>query len=421
MDNKSNYISRLTDEELLRKLDVSGALLIRGMKACGKTVSAKQFSNSILQLDQDEQVPLLIETAPQRLLIGKTPRLIDEWQEQPKIWNYIRHEVDNRQDVAQFILTGSANPDENVKMHSGAGRFTILDMRTMSWQELGFSSGKVSLNHLFEGVKIDSSDEPTELEFIVERLIIGGFPALMKKSWKQASDMNRSYVDLLAEVDMSRVSSIKRDPQKVRNLLRSLARNTATMVETTTLASDIRAKDFMEISRPSIYDYLDALDRLMITENQPAWNTHIRSSSSLRKSSKRHFSDVSLAVAALGLNKDALLKDLKFTGFLFESMVTHDLRVYAQVNDAKVYHYHDSSGLEVDAIVQKNSGEWCAFEIKLGVGQIEEAAASLKKFASILDKDSVQEPKSLNIITGIGISYTRNDGINVIAMASLGA
>ena len=421
MDNKSNYISRLTDEELLRKLDVSGALLIRGMKACGKTVSAKQFSNSILQLDQDEQVPLLIETAPQRLLIGKTPRLIDEWQEQPKIWNYIRHEVDNRQDVAQFILTGSANPDENVKMHSGAGRFTILDMRTMSWQELGFSSGKVSLNHLFEGVKIDSSDEPTELEFIVERLIIGGFPALMKKSWKQASDMNRSYVDLLAEVDMSRVSSIKRDPQKVRNLLRSLARNTATMVETTTLASDIRAKDFMEISRPSIYDYLDALDRLMITENQPAWNTHIRSSSSLRKSSKRHFSDVSLAVAALGLNKDALLKDLKFTGFLFESMVTHDLRVYAQVNDAKVYHYHDSSGLEVDAIVQKNSGEWCAFEIKLGVGQIEEAAASLKKFASILDKDSVQAPKSLNIITGTGISYTRNDGINVIAMASLGA
>jgi predicted AAA+ superfamily ATPase len=421
MDNKPNYISRLTDEELLRKLDVSGALLIRGMKACGKTVSAKQFSNSILQLDQDEQVPLLIETAPQRLLIGKTPRLIDEWQEQPKIWNYIRHEVDNRQDVAQFILTGSANPDENVKMHSGAGRFTILDMRTMSWQELGFSSGKVSLKHLFESVKIDHFDEPTELEFIVERLIIGGFPALMKKSWKQASDMNRAYVDLLAEVDMSRVSSIKRDPQKVRNLLRSLARNTATMVETTTLASDIRAKDFMEISRPSIYDYLDALDRLMITENQPAWNTHIRSSSSLRKSSKRHFSDVSLAVAALGLNKDALLKDLKFTGFLFESMVTHDLRVYAQVNDAKVFHYHDSSGLEVDAIVQKNSGEWCAFEIKLGVGQIEEAAASLKKFASILDKDSVQAPKSLNIITGTGISYTRNDGINVISMASLGA
>jgi len=421
MDNKPNYISRLTDKELLRKLDVSGALLIRGMKACGKTVSAKQFSNSILQLDQDEQVPLLIETAPQRLLIGKTPRLIDEWQEQPKIWNYIRHEVDNRQDVAQFILTGSANPDENVKMHSGAGRFTILDMRTMSWQELGFSSGKVSLKHLFEGVKIDNFDEPTELELIVERLIIGGFPALMKKSWKQASDMNRAYVDLLAEVDMSRVSSIKRDPQKVRNLLRSLARNTATMVETTTLASDIRAKDFMEISRPSIYDYLDALDRLMITENQPAWNTHIRSSSSLRKSSKRHFSDVSLAVAALGLNKDALLKDLKFTGFLFESMVTHDLRVYAQVNDAKVFHYHDSSGLEVDAIVQKNSGEWCAFEIKLGIGQIEAAAASLKKFASILDKDSVQAPKSLNIITGTGISYTRNDGINVISMASLGA
>jgi len=418
---KPNYFNRLTDDELLRKLDAAGALLIRGMKACGKTESAKQYSNSILQLDQDEQVPLLIETSPQRLLLGNTPRLIDEWQEQPKIWNYIRHEVDKRQEIAQFILTGSANPEENIKMHSGAGRFTILDMRTMSWQELGFSSGKVSLKKIFEGNKIDIYDDPTELEFIVERIITGGFPALMKKNWRQAREINRAYVDLLAEVDMSRVSSIKRDPIKVRNLLRSLARNTATMVETTTLASDIKTKDFMEISRPTIYDYLDALDRLMITENQPAWNTHIRSSSSLRKSPKRHFSDVSLAVASLGLSKDALLKDLKFTGFLFESMVTHDLRIYAQVNDAKVYHYHDSSGLEVDAIVQKNNGEWCAFEIKLGIGQIEEAARSLKKFASILDKESVKKPKSLNIITGTGISYTRTDGINVISMASLGA
>lgn len=414
------YINRISDSELVRKLESAGALLIRGSKACGKTESAKQFSNSILELDQDEQVPLLIETAPQRLLLGKTPRLIDEWQVEPKIWNYVRHEIDNRKQTAQFILTGSANPDENIKMHSGAGRFTILDMRTMSWQELGFSSGKVSLASLFKGEKIDIHDEPSELEFIIERIITGGFPALIGKSIRQAADLNRAYVDLLAEVDMSRVSNTKRNPVKVRNLLRSLARNTATMVDVTTLETDIREKENNDISRPTIYDYLDALDRLMIIEDQPAWNTHIRSSSSLRKSPKRHFTDVSLAVAALGADKESLLNDVKFTGFLFESLVTHELRVYAQANDAKVYHYRDSSDLEVDAIVQKYNGDWCAFEVKLGIGQIEEAAANLNKFVSILDNKRVEPPKSLNIITGTGISYTRQDGINVISLASLG-
>ena len=414
------YLNRISDGELQRKLESAGALLIRGPKACGKTESAKQFAHSILALDQDEQVPLLIETAPHRLLVGKTPRLIDEWQVQPKIWNYVRHEIDNRKQTAQFILTGSSNPEEDVKMHSGAGRFTILDMRTMTWQELGFSSGKVSLRNLFEGGKIDIYDEPTKLEFIVERIVIGGFPALIGKNSRQAFDLNRAYIDLLAEVDMSRVSNIKRNPTKVRNLLRSLARNTATLVDITTLESDIREKEFKDISRPTIYDYLDALDRLMITENQEAWNTHIRSSSSLRKAPKRHYTDVSLAVAALGIDNESLLNDLKFTGFLFESLATHELRVYAQANDAKVYHYRDSSGLEVDAIIQKNNGDWCAFEIKLGIGQIEEAAASLNKFVSIIDNDSVKMPKSLNIITGTGISYTRKDGINVISLSSLG-
>ena len=414
------YRNRISDNELQSKLQSAGALLIRGAKACGKTESAKQFAGSILEIDQDEQAPVLIETAPQRLLLGKTPRLIDEWQLQPKIWNYVRHEVDNRKLPAQFILTGSANPEEDVKMHSGAGRFTILDMRTMSWQELGFSSGKVSLTKLFEGGKIDIYDEPTDLEFIVEKIVIGGFPTLLGKNIRQAIDLNRAYVDLLAEVDMSRVSNTRRDPAKVRNLLRSLARNTATMVDITTLETDIREKENADISRPTIYDYLNTLDRLMITENQPAWNPHIRSSASLRKSPKRHFTDVSLAVSALGADKKSLLADLKFTGFLFESLATHELRVYAQANDAKVNHYRDSSGLEIDAIVQKYNGEWCAFEIKLGTGQIEEAAASLNKFVSILDNKRVNSPKSLNIITGTGISYTRKDGINVISLASLG-
>jgi predicted AAA+ superfamily ATPase len=414
------YLNRISDLELQRKLNSAGALLLRGVKACGKTESAKQFAKSILEMDQDEQVPLMMETAPKRLLVGETPRLIDEWQECPKIWNYIRHEVDNRSEIAQFILTGSANPVDQVKMHSGAGRFTVLDMRTMSWKELGYSSGLVSINDIFKAKQIEIQDEPTELEFIVERLIVGGFPTSIGKSLNQAVDLNRAYIDLLAEVDMSRVSNIKRDPVKVRNLLRSLARNVSTTVEITSLEADIREKEFKDITRPTIYDYLDSLERLMIIEDQPAWNTHIRSSYSLRKSPKRHFADVSLAVAALSITKEALLNDLKFTGFLFESLVVHDLRVYAQAIDAKVFHYRDSSGLEVDAIVQKQNGEWSAFEIKLGTGQIEQAANSLKKFASILDYRTVSHPKSLNIITGTGISYTRNDGINVISLSSLG-
>jgi predicted AAA+ superfamily ATPase len=415
-----SYIRRITDSELQRKLNASGAVLVRGAKACGKTESAKQFAGSILNVDRDELLPTIMETAPRRLLLGKTPRLIDEWQVQPKLWNYVRHEIDDRQQTAQFILTGSANPEENVKMHSGAGRFTTLDMRTMSWQELGFSSGKISMKSLFEGATIDIYDEPTELEFIVEKIIIGGFPTLLDKTMKQAIDLNRAYIDLLADVDMSRVSNVKRDPIKVRNLLRSIARNTATTVEVTTLMADIHEKNNSDISRPTVYEYLDALNRLMITEEQPAWNTHIRSSSSLRKSPKRHFTDVCLSVAALGANTASLLADLRFTGCLFESLVTHELRVYAQANDAKVYYYRDSSDLEVDAIVQKYNGDWLAFEIKLGTGQIEEAAVNLKRLAAVLDPKKVTSPKSLNIITGTGISYTRSDGINVISIGSLG-
>lgn len=416
-----NYKERITDKELRRKLDASGAVLIRGAKAIGKTESAKQLAKSVLNVDREVQVQALIDTAPNRLLLGNTPRLIDEWQAQPKLWDHIRGEIDERQKNAQFILTGSANPEESVKMHSGAGRFTIVDMRTMSWQELGHSSGKISLLKLLDGQRIDIHDEPTNLEFIIEKMIIGGFPALLNKTISQAADLNRAYVELLAEVDMSRVSDVRRDPIKVRSLLRSLARNTGTLTDITAIETDIHDKENVGITRPTVYDYLDALERLMIVEDQPAWNTHIRSSSALRKSQKRHFTDVCLAIAALGADEKSLLDNLNFTGFLFESLVTHELRVYAQANDAKVYHYRDSSGLEVDSIVQKYNGDWCAFEIKLGTGQIDEAASSLNKFVSIIDTKKIKHPKSLNIITGTGISYTRKDGINVISVASLGA
>ena len=415
------YRKRISDTELQRKLESSGAVLIRGAKACGKTESAKQLAKSIIHIDRDEQVQLLFDTAPKRLLMGETPRLIDEWQVIPKLWDLVRHEVDDRKKSGQFILTGSSNPEEDAKMHSGAGRFTIVDMRTMSWQELGISTAKIKLSDLFEGKPIELEDNRTELELIVDQIIKGGFPTLMNSNVNQAIEVNRAYVELLAEVDMSRVSQSRRDPIKIKSLLKSLARNTSTLVDNVVIEKDIKENESTGLSRPTIYDYLDVLNRLMILEDQPAWNTHIRSTHTLRNSPKRHFTDVSLAVAALGANQQTLLNDLNFTGFLFESMVIHDLRVYGQANDAKVFHYRDSTGLEIDSIVQKYNGDWCAFEIKLGTGQIDDAASNLLRFASLINTEKCTPPKSLNIITGTGMSYTRKDGVNVISLASFGA
>jgi predicted AAA+ superfamily ATPase len=415
-----NYISRIVDAEMQKKLNASGAVVVRGVKACGKTETAVQFAKSILQVDRDEQAKLMLNVAPQRLLLGETPRLIDEWQEAPKLWDYVRHEVDKRKLKGQFILTGSATPRDNAKIHSGAGRFTLIDMRTMSWQEMGYSTGAVSLQNLLSDNNSEVIDDALDVEIIVERMIKGGWPALVNSTLEEAMLINRAYVALLAEVDMSRVSDVKRDPVKVRNILRSLARNTATLLENTTLMKDIKEIDNQDISRPTLIDYLDALERLMIIEDQPAWNTHLRSSAELRKSKKRHFSDVSLAISVLGADKQRLLDDIKTTGSLFESLAVHDLRVYAQHNDATVSHYRDSTGLEIDAIVEKYNGDWAAFEVKLGTGMIDDAAENLKAFAKNIDTDKKVPPKSLNIITGTGCSYRRADGINVISLASLG-
>lgn len=414
------YYPRIVELEIERKLRASGALLIKGPKSCGKTETAKQFAQSILQVDRDEQVPVVMSIDPKMLLNGATPRLLDEWQEQPKLWNYVRHEVDDRKKRGQFILTGSANPDEEIKLHSGAGRFTVVRMQTMSWQEMGYSSGQISMEKLLKGEAFSYIHQELSVEMIIERMIKGGWPALLDVSPEDAVLLNRGYIDLLCEIDMSRVSNVKRDPQKVRSLLRSISRNVATLVDNTTLEKDIKLTEDADISRPTILAYLDALFKLMIFEEQPAYNTHIRSANSLRKSPKRHLCDVSLAIGALKLTKEALLKDLKYCGFLFESLVYHDLKVYAQANDAEVYHYRDSAGLEIDAVVQQSGGAWAAFEVKLGVGMHDEAARQLLKLNSIIDSSKASKPASLNIITGSGLSYTRPDGINVISLASLG-
>lgn len=415
-----SYIKRLVEDELLAKMAASGAVLIKGPKSCGKTETATQYAKSVLSMDRDPQVPVIMATNPQLLLEGETPRLIDEWQEQPAIWNYVRHEVDKRKSKGVFILTGSANPPENVRLHSGAGRFTVLQMNTMTWQELGYSSGTVKMSDLLLGTDINYFEPAISLETIIERICVGGWPTLVNENYKNALNMNRGYIDLLCEVDMSQVSGVKRSPFKVRSLLRSLSRNVATLVDNKTLEKDVKMNENNELSRNTLSDYLDALSKLMILYEQPAFSPHIRSSASLRKSPKRHLCDPSLAVAVLGLDKEALLKDIKYTGFLFESLATHELNVYAKANDATVYHYNDSYGYEVDAIVQKRNGDYAAFEIKLGVGFIDEAAENLKKFVNNIDSEKMETPKSLNIITGTGMSYRRPDGINVISLASLG-
>lgn len=414
------YVKRIVEEDILEKLSASGAVLIKGPKSCGKTATANQFAKSVLEMDRDKQVPVIMATDPRLLLMGETPRLIDEWQEQPEIWNYVRHEVDDRKAKGQFILTGSANPTDDVKLHSGAGRFTVVQMDTMTWQEMGYSNGMVKISDLLEGHSANFFHEGISLDFIIDRMLIGGWPALLKESTKSALIMNSGYVDLLCEVDMSRISGVKRDPIKVRSLLRSIARNTATLVDNKTLELDVKTSDRNELSRNTISEYLNALSRLMILYEQPAFNPHIRSSASLRKSPKRHLCDTSLAAAALGLDKESLLKDIKYAGFLFESLATHELNVYAKANDAMVFHYNDSYGLEVDAVVQKRNGNYAAFEIKLGAGYIDEAAGNLKKFAANMDTAKMDLPKSLNIITGTGMSYRRPDGIHVISLASLG-
>jgi len=371
-------------------------------------------------MDRDPQVSVMMATNPQLLLAGSTPRLIDEWQEYPEIWNYVRHEVDQRKTRGEFILTGSSNPPEQVRLHSGAGRFTVVQMDTLTWQELGYSSGSVKLSDLLQGPGENFYEPAVSLEWIIERMCIGGWPGLINEGVQNALNMNRGYVDLLCETDMSQVSGVRRNPVKVRSLVRSISRNVSTLVDNKTLEKDVAFHEDSVLSRNTLTEYLDALSKLMVLVEQPAWSTHIRSSASLRKAPKRHLCDPSLAVAALGLDPDALLRDIKYTGFLFESLAIHELNVYAKANDASVFHYQDSYGLEVDAIVQRRNGDYAAFEVKLGVGFIDEAARSLKNFANTIDSTRMGVPKSLNIITGTGMSYRRPDGINVISLASLG-
>jgi len=412
------YQKRFTDKVLAERLQSSGAVLIEGTKGCGKTETAKQLSASVVRFDADEQVRIKMEIDPGSVLAGAVPRLLDEWQEYPQIWNYVRREVDERKQKGQFILTGSAMPDEKVRRHSGAGRFSVIRMRPMSFYEKGWSTGEVSLASLMRGEAPASEPVPFDLGELAEKITLGGWPGLIGESAVEGLRFVSDYVSLVAEVDLSRVSDKRRDPYKVMRLLQSLARNISTEVTITALSKDTCGSDG-DLDDETAAEYLSALERLMVTDNLPAWNTHIRSSDMLRKSPKRHFVDPSLAIGALGLSIDKLTADLNYFGLLFESLAIKDLRIYADANNGKAFHYRDSRGMEIDSVVEYADGTWGAFEIKLGIGALGDAADNLLKFAAKIDRSKTKGPAALTVLTGNGFAHRRPDGVNVVPLSTL--
>jgi len=371
-------------------------------------------------LDVDERARAAVAVDPGLILAGDTPRLIDEWQVEPRIWNHVRRAVDDRRESAQFILAGSAVPADDATRHSGAGRISRLRIRPMSLLESGLSDGSISLEHLLEGTRAESGDRGVTLADLTDAIARGGWPALQELPVEVAMERVADYLEEVCRTDINQVDGVRRDPARVRRLLGSLARNVATHVAMTTLAADTAENGDSPLKKHTVGEYLSALRRLFIVEDQPPWEPHLRSRSILRKSAKRHFIDPSLATSAMGADPPALLRDLNLLGFLFESLVVRDLRIYSQATRGGVRQFLDNKGLEVDAIVESD-GRWGAFEIKLGgEGPIKEAAANLLKFAGEIDTSRSGEPSVLGVIVAGGYGYVRDDGVQVIPITSLG-
>lgn len=401
------------------RLASTGAVVIEGPKACGKTETARRIAASEVLLDIDSNARQAVAIDPKLVLEGEVPRLIDEWQLEPAIWNHIRRMVDDRSLPGQFILTGSAVPTDDITRHTGAGRLTRFRLRPMTLFETGQANGNVSMGDLLSGVFQNSTDPGVTIHDIAECVSKGGWPAHHRLTTKQSMLSVRDYLKEIARVDISRVGRGRRDPTKVMRVLQSLSRNVVTPVALRAIAVDAWGAGGA-LEDETVRGYIDALTQLMIVEDQQPWAPHLRSKSILRSAPKRHFVDPSLAVAALRASPDRLLKDLNLFGLLFESMVIRDLRVYAQAHDASVLHYRDNTGLEVDAIVESGDGRWAAYEVKLGTGQIDAGAANLLKFAKRIDTRKCGSPALLGVIVSTGYRYMRKDGVAVIPVGALG-
>lgn len=419
-----NYKARIIDKKIDKYLSVFGAICIEGPKWCGKTWTSSYHSNSEIYIGDPSgnfQNRQLAQMSPSLVLDGETPRLIDEWQEVPPLWDAVRYKVDQTPKKGQFILTGSATPNHKGILHSGAGRIARIRMRTMSLYESGDSSGDVSLEDLCNGKLTPKMTGEVDLKNVIEFIIRGGWPASLGLPIESAALLPKEYLEAVLNDDIYRVDGVKRNTHKMKLLLRSLARNESTTVSNKTLKNDIKEIDDEDIDTATIADYLNILDRLFITDNQKPFSTKIRSSVRIKQSEKRHFCDPSLACALLNITPHMLLNDLETLGFLFESLCERDLKIYAESIDAHVYHYQDYKNREIDTIIELNDGRWCAIEIKLGANQIESAAENLKKIYEEMEKDPKSIlPSAMIIVCGLSnAAYQREDGIYVVPLTAL--
>jgi len=415
------YLSRIADKLLDTALQASGAVLIEGPKWCGKTRTAKEMAQSSLFMQDPDYTTAYLKAAdakPSLLLRGETPRLIDEWQLAPVLWDAVRFAVDERGVPGQFILTGSAVPMDNAMRHTGTGRISRMMMRPMSLYESLESSGDISLKVLFD----ENSDVAGVSTLTIERLAFalarGGWPAFVGENDNIALRRVYDYVDAVINIDVSRVDEVEKNPARVRALMRSLARNISTVANLATLRNDIGGNE-AAVSDKTIASYLNALRRIFVIEDLPAWSPALRSKTAIRTSAKRHFIDPSIATAALRATPDRLLGDFSTFGFLFESLCIRDLRVYAQALDGEVFHYRDKSGLEADAIVHLKDGRWGAVEVKMGAREIEDAAKNLKALRDKIDLDKMREPSFLMVLTATDFAYRREDGVQIVPIGCL--
>lgn len=421
----AKYKQRIADRILERKVLGKGAVLIEGPKWCGKTTTAKQLAKSVLDLGDSavlKQSSGLIEISPKTLLDGDTPRLIDEWQALPPIWDSIRSEVDRRGEPSQFILTGSSVlPEADETVHSGTGRFATIKMRPMSLYESGESTGTVSLKDLFEGKSIEVQQNELDVEEIAFLTCRGGWPWATIISKKVALDQAFDYVDSVIQRDIQRVDKVKRSAERAKLLLRSYARNISQPVSYGTIKKDMLSNDASTLDEDTVADYIKALKKLFVIEDLAAWNPNIRSKAAIRTSDTRHFVDPSIGTAILGLGPKDLINDLKSFGFFFEDMVVRDLRVYAEALDGELYHYRDSSGLECDTVLHRRNGSYALMEVKLGGEQnIEDGAKSMLALAENIDTGKMPAPSFMAVIVGVGqYAYQRKDGVYVIPIGCL--
>ena len=421
---KKGYRPRIIDNKIEEYLGVFGALCIEGPKWCGKTWTASFHSRSEIYLGDPAgnfQNRNLAELSPDLVLQGETPRLIDEWQEVPPLWDAVRFHVDQSSEKGLFILTGSSTPNHKGILHSGAGRIARIRMRPMSLYESGNSSGMVSLGDLCADRMESVMTGEVRLTDLIGYILRGGWPASLGLSIKEASLLPQQYLDAIVDDDVYRIDGVKRDTTKIRLLLRSLARNESTTATNRSLKNDVKEKDDEDIDVDTIASYLDIFSRLFLIENQQPFSSKIRSSVRVKQAEKRHFADPSLAAALLGATEEKLLGDLNTLGFLFEALCERDLRIYTDAFGGQLYHYQDYQNREVDAVIQLPGGEWCAFEIKLGANQIDEAAAVLVKLKNDIAKEPGGiPPKVLCVVCGMSnAAYKRADGVYVVPITAL--